>query len=200
METLELDVSEVHTADHTFTRLMVNVGSELAFGGSCGLTHQRLETGDVRFDAAIELKVAPGGQVRAFALLSGATRRRISALVRERGLTLQEGQLCVELRGSISELGAEVSALVAQCLEIGRSLVLDPANVAFALAANAHSDSHAEVRLRNLEALGAAFRGTPMARGAGAAALSDTDARVRHIGAARVSLSPAGERAGVREA
>lgn len=190
MEALELDISEVQAADRTFTRVVVGgegLGSHLAFGAGCGLTHHRLDTGDVRFDGEIELKVAPGREVVAFAVLSGATRRRISALVRERGLTLQGGRLCVELRGSIAELGAELTALAAQCLELGRSLVLHQADVAFALAANARSDSHAEVRLRNLEALGAAFRGTPMTRGAGAVALSDADARVRSVGAALIT-------------
>ncbi len=187
METLELDISEVQVADRTFTRIVVggeDLAPHLAFGAVRGLTHHRLETGDVRFDGTIELKVAPGQQVIALALLSGATRRRISALVREHGLTLQDGRLCLELRGSIAELGVELTALAARCLEIGRSLVLRRADVAFALAANARADSHAEVRLKNLEALGAAFRGTPMARGAGAAALSDADARVRDVGAA----------------
>jgi hypothetical protein len=187
MEALELELSEVQAADRTFTRIVVGgegLGSHLAFGAGCGLSHHRLDTGDVRFDGEIEPKVAPGWEVVAFAQLSGATRGRISALVRERRLTLQEGRLCVELNGPIAALGAELTALVEQCLELGRSLVLDQANVAFALAANARSDLHAEVRLKNLEALGAAFRGTPMTRGAGAVALSDADARVRSAGAA----------------
>ena len=185
MDDLKLDITEV---EKSFTRIEVagaHLGPHLTLWGGRPCAH-RVATGDAVFDSAVEVEVTPGHQAMALALLNHATRRLISSLVRQHGrqLTLRDGCLRLELRGSLLEQGPLLTSIVQQCLAVGRGLSLELERLADALAANARTDPHADVRLRNLETLGVVFRGSPTARGAGASALSDGDARIRGVGAA----------------
>lgn len=191
--TLELELSERAQADGVVTRIRVigaNLGRQLSVSpGSARGSATALETGDPVFDHSLVVQVPAGSRAMAVALLGGANRRRLLALARGSSLSLCDGALTSELSGALASVADRLEEMVRRCLDIARALLLDGHGVAAALAHNACTDAHSVVRLRNLEALGTAFRGTPFARGAGAAALADADARIRSLGAAMASFS-----------
>lgn len=190
---LDLEVSEQVQLDEVVTRIRLS-GVDLARPLSVCLRgapspETALETGDPVFDHRLSVHVPVGSRAMAVALLSGANRRRLLALARSSSLSLCDGALTTDLSGTVAFVAGRLEETVLRCLEIARGLLLDTRGVAAALAHNACTDAHSAVRLRNLEALAAAFRGTPFARGAGAAALADADVRVRSLGAAMTSAS-----------
>ncbi len=134
--------------------------------------------GDAEFDREICVQ---NGELKALAVLNGATRSIVRDVFARREVTVRVGAIQHAVGRWMKE-AAELRSCLEDLVRLAGSLVLLPGEVPERLARNAASDDLDSVRLRNLEVLHRRFQGTEIAREAFLKAVEDRSLEVRLAG------------------